>query len=223
MSYAENTLPNVLPQANQTDDLAKALGVTPQQGTAPIALPEAKQLEVKENGDPLEPYFNGFDEGRTGEPVAEAAGQSGAQARGAALGAAGVRQDADVNAALSGQRTGELVEGAGNSLLPKTTAESVSAKLDTYLLEPTHPVGGSKAKWFKEALGFTKDNSADLAKQIVFNPEKAIQTTKNAYGTKFSQVISVQGANGKIIDVKFIFIKNNDGVIRLVTSIPAKR
>ena len=221
MSYAENILFRTTPQVNQTDDLAKALGVTPQQGTAPIGLPEARQLEVKENGDPLELYFNGFDEGRTGEPLAEAAGQSGAQ--GAALDAAGLRQDADVGAVLSGQRTGELVEGAGNSLLPKTTAESVSAKLDTYLLEPTHPVGGSKAKWFKEALGFTKDNSADLAKQIVFNSEKAIQTTKNAYGTKFSQVISVQGANGKIIDVEFIFIKNNDGVIRLVTSIPAKR
>ncbi|MFA5670733.1 MAG: DUF6883 domain-containing protein [Balneolaceae bacterium] len=116
-------------------------------------------------------------------------------------------------------------EGAGNELnrLPKTTAESVSTKLDTYLLEPTHPVGGSKAKWFKEALGFTKDNSTDLAKQIVFDPKKAVQTATNAHGTKFSQIIPVQGANGKIINVEFIFIKNNDGVTRLVTSIPTKR
>jgi hypothetical protein len=116
VSYAENTLPAVLPQVNQTDDLVKALAVTPQQGTAPIALPEARQLEIKENGDPLEPYFNGFDEGRTGESVAEAAGQSGAQVQGAALDAAGVRQDADVSATLSGQRTGELAEGAGDVL-----------------------------------------------------------------------------------------------------------
>ena len=114
-SYAENALPAVLPQASQTDDLAKALEVTPQQGTAPIALPEAKQLEIKENGDPLETYFNGFDEGRTGESVAETAGQSGARAQGAALDAAGVRQDADVSAALSGQRAGELAEGAGET------------------------------------------------------------------------------------------------------------
>ena len=91
-------------QANQTDDHAKALSVTPQQGTAPIALPEARQLEVKENGDLLELYFNGFEEGRTGEPLAEAAGQSGAQVQGVALDAAGVRQDADANAALSSQR-----------------------------------------------------------------------------------------------------------------------
>jgi len=32
-----------------------------------------------------------------------------------ALGAAGVRQDTDVNAALSGQRVGELAEGAGET------------------------------------------------------------------------------------------------------------
>jgi len=223
VSYAENALPATLQQASQTSDFLKELGLTPQQNANLIEFLRTGDTGKTANSVLISRYLQAFNEGRTGESVAEAAGQSGAQARGAALGAAGVRQDADVNAALSGQRTGELVEGAGNSLLPKTTAESVSAKLDTYLLEPTHPVGGSKAKWFKEALGFTKDNSADLAKQIVFNPEKAIQTTKNAYGTKFSQVISVQGANGKIIDVEFIFIKNNDGVIRLVTSIPAKR
>ena len=120
---------------------------------------------------------------------------------------------------------GITTEGAGNGLnkLPKTTEESVRTKLDTYLLEPNHPVGGSKAKWFKEALGFTRDNSIDLGKQIVFDPNKAIQTASNVHGTKFSQIISVHGANGKVIDVEFIFIKNNDGVIRLVTSIPTKR
>ena len=119
-SYAENALTSVLPQASQTDDLAKALEVTPQQGTAPIALPEAKQLEIKENGDPLETYFNGFDEGRTGESVAETAGQSGARAQGAALDAAGVRQDADVSAALSGsgvQETGRR-GGGGTGQIP---------------------------------------------------------------------------------------------------------
>ena len=74
MSYAENTLLGATPQANPTEDFLKTLGVTPQQGTAPIGLPEARQLEIKENGEPLELYFNGFEKGRTGEPLAEAAG-----------------------------------------------------------------------------------------------------------------------------------------------------
>jgi len=112
VGYAENALPVVLPQANPTEDFLKTLGVTPQQGNAAIGLPEAAQLGIKENGDPLEPYFKGFDEGRTGETIAEAAGQSDAQ--GAALDA-GLRQDADANATLSGQRTGELAEGVGET------------------------------------------------------------------------------------------------------------
>ena len=96
-------------------------------------------------------------------------------------------------------------------------------KLSAYLLEPNHPVGGSKAKWFEEALGFIKDNSNLLAEQMVFDFDKATKTITNEYGTKFSQVISIQGVNGKIIDVEFIWIKNNDGVIRFVTSIPTKK
>ena len=74
-------------------------------------IPQAGRLDTTKNSDPLELYFKGFDEGRTGEPFAEAAGQSGAQAQGAALDAAGIRQDADANATLSGQRAGDLEEG----------------------------------------------------------------------------------------------------------------
>ena len=96
-------------------------------------------------------------------------------------------------------------------------------KLARYLLNPNHPVGGSKAKWFKEALGFTKSNADDLAKQIVFDPSKAFKTAVTEHGTKFNQLISIKGANGRSIDVTFAWIKNNDGVTRLVTSIPTKK
>ncbi len=116
----------------------------------------------------------------------------------------------------------EGIESATDGL-PKTTRESIDMKLSAYLLEPNHPVGGSKAKWFEEALGFTKDNSNLFAEQMVFDFDKATKTIANEYGTKFSQVISIQGVNGKIIDVEFIWIKNNDGVIRFVTSIPTKK
>jgi filamentous hemagglutinin len=45
----------------------------------------------------------------------------------------------------------------------------------------------------------------------------------NPHGTKYNQVINIIGANGKAIDVTFAWIRNNDGVVRLVTAIPAKR
>jgi hypothetical protein len=102
------------------------------------------------------------------------------------------------------------------------TKLSVETKLEKYLLDLNHPTGGSKAKWFKEALGFTQKNADKLAKQIVFDPKKAEITEVTQHGAKYNQVISIKGANGKVIDVKFAWIKNNDGVVRLVTAIPTK-
>jgi len=80
--------------------------------------------------------------------------------------------------------------------------------------------GGSKAEWFRRALGFTKDNAERLANQIIFDRSKAVQTAVTEFGTKFNQTIAIQGANGKTIDVLFAWIQNKDGVVRLVTSVP---
>ena len=104
------------------------------------------------------------------------------------------------------------------------TAESVVDKLQRYLLNPGHKDGGPKAKWFKQALGFTRDNLYDLAEQIVFNPKTAIETTSNQWGQKYEQIITITGANGKVIDVPFIWMKYVDGTIRLITVpwIPSK-
>ncbi len=110
----------------------------------------------------------------------------------------------------------------GGSTPPATTEESVAKKLNDYLLNPDHPVGGPKAKWFRLALGFTKDNADKLAQQIVFNPSTAVETGVTQFGTKFNQVISIVGENGKTIDVVFAWIRNNDGIVRLVTAIPPK-
>lgn len=100
---------------------------------------------------------------------------------------------------------------------------SVNKKLESYLLDKTHPTGGSKATWFEEALGFNKSNMSDLSKQIVFDPNTATQTAITEYGTKFNQIIKITGVNGKAIDVTFAWIKNEDGIIRLVTAIPTKK
>lgn len=64
---------------------------------------------------------------------------------------------------------------------------------------------------------------ADLAKQIVFDESKAVETGVTEYGTMYDQVISVTGANGRNIDVLFAWIRGPDGVVRLVTAIPANK
>ncbi len=105
--------------------------------------------------------------------------------------------------------------------LPKTTEESVIDKLNRYILNPEHAGGGAtKAKWFRQALGYTRANLHDLAKQIVFRRADAIETGATDYGTKYNQLIDIVGANGKVIPVKFAWILNPDGVVRLVTAIP---
>ena len=101
---------------------------------------------------------------------------------------------------------------------------SVASKLERYILNPDHAVGGAKAKWFEQALGFTRKNMPDLAKQISFNSRKATVTGVNEYGTKYNQIISITGANGRKIDVTTAWLKSNkDGVVRLTTIIPAKK
>lgn len=102
------------------------------------------------------------------------------------------------------------------------TAESVLYKLNTYLLESNHPRGGTMAVWYERSLGFTKQNMGDLAKQIVFNPKIAYQTAVTEYGIKYNQVISITGANGKVIDIVAAWIKLPDGTIKLVTTVPVK-
>jgi len=102
------------------------------------------------------------------------------------------------------------------------TEISVEGKLYQYLLNMDHAVGGSKAKWFEQALGYNKSNMDALAKQIAFDPKSAVQTAITQYGIKFNQVIPISGANGRVIDVTFAWIRNNDGIVRLVTAIPTK-
>ncbi|MFD2581590.1 DUF6443 domain-containing protein [Pedobacter vanadiisoli] len=99
---------------------------------------------------------------------------------------------------------------------------SVEEKLAGYLLNAEHAVGASKAKWFQQALGYTQANSSGLAKQLVFDSGKAVQTAVTQYGTKFNQVIKVTGANGRTIEVMTAWIKNNDNVVRLITAFPVK-
>jgi len=122
-------------------------------------------------------------------------------------------------AEVAGRGGGTLARGEAEQL----TRDSVRDKLLRYLLNPDHPIGGPKAKWFEDALGFNQSNLDALSRQIVFDPARAVETGVTEFGTKYNQVISIVGANGKTIDVTFAWIRNEDGVVRLVTGIPAKR
>ena len=105
----------------------------------------------------------------------------------------------------------------------RTTEESVSRKLDGYLLNPAHEEGGPKARWLKSALGFSSDNADELAKQLVFDESKAMARELTEFGQKYEQTINLVGANEKVIPTQVVWIKNPDNVTRLVTLIPTDR
>jgi hypothetical protein len=88
----------------------------------------------------------------------------------------------------------------------------VADKLDRYLLNPDHIDGGPKADWFKRALGFTRENAADLAKQLIFDESQAVRRGVNEYGRQFNQTINVTGANGRTIPVTTGWTIGPDGV-----------
>lgn len=115
---------------------------------------------------------------------------------------------ADYRASFQSRRVRRPPKGkAPRSIGLKGASEaSVDDKLARYLLNPDHPFGGFKAKWFDEALGFTRSNAGDPAQQIRFGPSKAEQMEMTQFGAKFKQATPITGANGRTIDVSFVWI-----------------
>jgi filamentous hemagglutinin len=111
----------------------------------------------------------------------------------------------------------------GHGYVGKTTEESIQIKLSKYLLNPNSIKGKSKAEWFKKALGFSLDNISELSKQIVFDQKKAILVNKDEFGLYYNQIITIKGTNQRVIDIKFGWVINLDGVVRLITAIPSKK
>jgi hypothetical protein len=132
--------------------------------------------------------------------------------------AAGNTAEAENNG--SGTVRGSTANAAAG---PGFDTSNLQSKLQGYLLDPAHPQNQAKAVWFDKALGFNKENWQDLASQIKFDKATAIQTKVTQYGTTYEQVIPIVGKNGNVINATFVFMKDVNEVIRLVTGIPTPR
>ena len=164
---------------------------------------------------------SGKTSGNTDNPLDDVIRDSSGEYAGEQYGGATQGKNAGTTACTAGQSADDVAREGSN--LVQLSRQSVQDKLARYLLNMEHSVGGSKAKWFKEALGYTQENLDDLANQISFDPSKARITDVTTYGTKYNQTIAITGANGKTIDIVFAWIKSaEDGVVRLVTAIPTK-
>lgn len=84
-------------------------------------------------------------------------------------------------------------------------------KLVNYALNPDHPVGKEKAKAFKEALGYTRENSDELQSKILelFREDKLVLKKENEHGKQYEQLMRITGPNGKTANVMTAWIKEN--------------
>lgn len=110
----------------------------------------------------------------------------------------------------------------------ETDVEYVEAKMQDYLLNLNHPIGKSKAKYFIETLGYSKNDGLLLHKNIVTSiiGKKPIKTVKTPHGLKHEFHTKITGVNGKIVDTKIVTIiqkDNNKIKYKIITVYPNKK
>ena len=96
------------------------------------------------------------------------------------------------------------------------------AKITDYLLDPNHPFGGSKARFFLHC-GFSpadwRTMAEALAEHPVLNPVES--TTATRYGAKYVVRCSLATPDGRNPCVVTVWMKDGDAPPRLVTAYPA--
>ena len=117
------------------------------------------------------------------------------------------------------------------NLIPVNSLRDVrysKKKTEGYLLNPNHPIGSSKAKFMKEILGYSKEDSKSFHKNVVSaiigkTPTKSEHTR---YGVKHTYNTTLQGKNGKSICVNIVVIIQKDNkrtTYKIVTVYPDKK
>lgn len=109
--------------------------------------------------------------------------------------------------------------------MPIPNAESAvipPEKLSDYLLNPAHPIGGLKARWFM-SLGYHPDNcdqlETDLLKIVRISSDYVDEQTP--FGVKYTVLGQLESPNGSLANVRTVWIsETNRPQPRLVTAYP---
>jgi hypothetical protein len=107
--------------------------------------------------------------------------------------------------------------------LPNASAARVGLeKLTEYLLSETHPVGKSKADYFK-SLGFSGDRPEELLAAFLnlARSEEVKDHILTPFGTKYVIDGRIQGSRSSAVVRTVWFIERNTAPPRLVTAYPA--
>jgi hypothetical protein len=130
-------------------------------------------------------------------------------------------------------QSGEPVAFSFDSLPEGSTsvleAELPEAKFVRYLLNPEHPDGQGKAKFFRDELGIGATDWRYLAAQFYAGLRSAdvgqlrVKSWDEGYGASFNCVMAIRGLNSRMAMVETNWIVKPGSVPQLSTAFPAKR
>ncbi len=93
-------------------------------------------------------------------------------------------------------------------------------KIRDYLLNPQHPVGGSKAVWFA-SIGYTRDNWQELADDLVRLAREGDFIAKpSPFGVKYEVSGEIGCPGHRPATVRSVWIVEGNSLPRLVTAFP---
>ena len=101
-------------------------------------------------------------------------------------------------------------------------------KTEGYLLNENHPTGGSKAKFMKEVLGYSKEDSKLFHNNVVSAIKDKVpsKTETTKYGTKHTYHTNLIGKNGSEVSANVVVIIQKDNgrtTYKIVTVYPDKK
>jgi len=109
--------------------------------------------------------------------------------------------------------------------LPNKSKAQVSiTKIVNYLLSETHPLGKSKARYFR-SYGFNDENAAELASGflLIAKNSEVERSEQSLFGMKYVIRGELMTPNGDMIRVRTVWIiENNADTPRFVTAYPAE-
>jgi hypothetical protein len=110
--------------------------------------------------------------------------------------------------------------------LPNAKDASVAeAKITKYLLNPTHPAGGSKAAFFLQ-YGFSLDRWHELAEALRMHGRQndVVDIEQTRYGVRYAVDGALVAPDGRVLNVRSAwYIDIEGGVARFVTAHPLPR
>lgn len=101
-------------------------------------------------------------------------------------------------------------------------ARFLPEKLTAYAMDQDNPRGRDKARLWQGALGFDKRHAAEVERQIMdkLPGREAIRGDHDKYGERFVVVVPMEGRNGRVVDVKTVWMYKRDQKRGTVSSRP---